>query len=136
MNGSVTVPVEQIGTARLAGALGRAEDVEDVVEQLKGEADLAAEARQRVLLGPGALGADHAGALEEGGGLQPAAVHVALGGDLDVEGVAALRQLAAGQGDRGAGEQLDLAAGVLCRDPVAGGLVPGSLLAAEHGEGA
>ena len=38
--------VEQVGAAVLAGALGRARDVEHVVEQLEGEADPAPEARR------------------------------------------------------------------------------------------
>ena len=38
--------VEQVGAARLAGPLRRAGDVEDVVEQLEGEADLGAEVAQ------------------------------------------------------------------------------------------
>ena len=41
--------VEQVGAARLAGALRRAGDVEDVVEQLEGEADLGAEGSAPVL---------------------------------------------------------------------------------------
>ena len=43
--------VEQVGAARLAGALGRPADVEDVVEQLEGEADLAPEAGQLLRAG-------------------------------------------------------------------------------------
>ena len=49
--------------------------------------------------------ADHAGALEQAGGLQPAAIEVALLADARVEGVAALGQLALGERDRGLAEQ-------------------------------
>ena len=52
---------------------------------------------------------DQAGALEQRRGLQPAALEVALLGDRGVEGVVALGELAAGERDRGVGEQLDRA---------------------------
>ncbi len=48
---------------------------------------------------------EQAGALEQAPGLQPAAREVALLVEAEVEGVLALRQLAAGEGDRGVGEQ-------------------------------
>ncbi len=96
--------VEQVGPARLAGPLRRAGDVEDVVEQLEGEADLGAELAQVLV-----IVAEQAGTFEQRRGLQSAAVQVALLGDLEVEGIVALGQLAAGQGDRGVGEQLDRA---------------------------
>ena len=55
------------------------------------------------------VAAEQAGALEQLRRLQPAALQVALLGDAEVEGVVALRQLAAGEGDRGLGEQGDRA---------------------------
>ena len=68
--------------------------------------------RQRLALAVGlGAGADQARALEQAGGLQAAALEVALGPDLGVERVAALRELAPGEPDRGAGEQVDATLG-------------------------
>ncbi len=94
--------VEQVGAAGLAGALGRAGDVEHVVEELKGEADLGAESAQRL-----AVASHPAGALEQLRGLEAAAFEVALFGDLRVEGVLALGKLAASQRRRGFRQQRD-----------------------------
>ena len=75
--------------------------------------------RPKTSSGPGrrrlALEADQAGALEQARGLQATALEVALGADLELEGVVALGELAAGEADRGAGEQGDLALGALLR---------------------
>ena len=51
---------------------------------------------------------DQAGALEQASRLQLAAPQVALRRDREVEGVAALRELAEGEGDRGRRQELDL----------------------------
>ena len=55
------------------------------------------------------VAAEQAGALEQARRLQPAAVEVALLADVEVEGVVALGQLAAGERHRGVGEQGDRA---------------------------
>ena len=70
--------VEQVGAAVLARALGGARDVEDVVEQLEGEADAAPEVGERVRLAAGLERAEAAGGLEQARRLQLAAVQVAL----------------------------------------------------------
>ncbi len=100
--------VEQVGAAGLAGALRRAGDVKDVVEKLEGEADRAAEQRQRLVAGR-VRAADRAGALEQTRGLQLAAKVIALDLERGVVGVAALGELAERERDRGPGDQLDLA---------------------------
>ncbi len=53
------------------------------------------------------VAAEQAGALEQARGLQPAAREVALFADAEVEGVAALGELAAGERHRGVGEKGD-----------------------------
>ena len=68
--------VEQVGAARLAGPLRRAGDVEDVVEELEGEADLGAELAAAPLARR--VPPSRTGALEQRRGLQPAALEVAL----------------------------------------------------------
>ena len=92
-------PVEQVGAAVLAGALGRAGDVEHVVEELEGEPDAAPEGAQRRNPAVGALAGrlehpERARRLEQARGLQLAAAQVALDRHVRVEGVSALEQLA------------------------------------------
>ena len=41
-------PIQQVGTLRLAGALGRTRDIQYVIEELKGEADLLTKGSQRI----------------------------------------------------------------------------------------
>src|SRR5205823_1251473 len=96
--------VEQVGPPRLAGALDRPGDVENVVEQLEGQADAPAEGAQ-LRRRPAALQrAQLAGGLEEPRGLELAAAQVALDADVRAPGVLALEQLAGRQGRRRAGQ--------------------------------
>ena len=87
ISGSVDGAVEQIGAAGLAGALRGAGDVEDVVEQLEGEADLAAEGRAaptplgELARAPPCRRGRSGRRTRKAGGLQPAALQVALRGD-------------------------------------------------------
>src|SRR5215217_4555831 len=101
--------IDQVGSASLARSLRWAGDVEDVVEQLEGETDVAAE-RGEVLRPRPSRGdpAKPAGGFEETRGLQRAALQVARLGDRGVEGVASLGELAESQRDRGRAELRDL----------------------------
>ncbi len=97
--------VEQVGAAGLPRALERPRDVEHVVEELEGEADLAAEGSELVAArAAGAEAADAAGSLEQARRLQRAAVEVAVLADARVVGVAPLCQLPERQRDRGRAE--------------------------------
>src|SRR5204862_3593926 len=123
--------VEQIGATSLPGSLGRPRDVQDVVEELECQADLAAERLEGadgVGARRGTIGtregaerhpagsavdvasdpADHARALEEPRGLELAALHVPLGRDRKIEGIPALGQLSQGKGYGRPGQELDL----------------------------
>ena len=93
-------PVEKVGAAGLAGPRGRPGDVEDVVEQLEGEADVGAEGAEGIV-----VAADPAGALEQRRGLQPAAIEVASLRDRGVVGVLSLGELPLAKRDRGGREQ-------------------------------
>jgi hypothetical protein len=77
----------------LAGPLGRPRDVEHVVEQLERQADPPPEVAERVSLAATLQRPQAARRLEQPGGLEVAAVQVALSGDLDVPRVLALEQL-------------------------------------------
>ena len=100
-------PVEQVGAAVLPGALGRAGDVEDVVEDLEAQADAPPE-RAEVEPGlPGRERAEPARGFEQPGGLELAAQQVAIEVDGGVPGVGALQQLAAGEGGAGVAEDAD-----------------------------
>ena len=70
--------VEQVGAARLAGALGRPGHVEDVVEDLEGEADPLAERAERLDSAVALERPELARGAEQHRGLQPAALEVAL----------------------------------------------------------
>ena len=97
--------VEQVRAAVLAGPLGRARDVEHVVEQLEREPDAAAEARpaRRPAPPPSSAPSSHA-AWNSRAVLRSQRVQVALARDADVPRVLALQQLALGQRGRGVGE--------------------------------
>jgi hypothetical protein len=100
-------PVEQVGAARLACALGRTRDVEHVVEHLECHAEALAEAPQRPgELGPPAeQGTKPARRLEQARRLEPAALEVSLGSHVLAPGIGPLHQLAAREGGRGCGER-------------------------------
>ena len=60
--------VEQIGATGLTGALGRAGDIEDVIEQLEGDPDVLAEAAQHIDRSATGQGAELAGGPEQDSG--------------------------------------------------------------------
>ena len=107
MSGKRDGAVEQVGAAVLAGPLGRAGDVEHVVEQLEREADAAPEAAQHVDRRGALQRAQLARRLEQARGLEVAAVLVALARDTHVPRVLALQQLSLGERGRRAGEHAD-----------------------------
>ena len=110
ISGMVTVPSSRSVPRALPVRSRRAGDVEDVVEELEGEADLAAEDAQR-LGAVAAPGRRRSGRRTRTAG--PSSAGSAPGSDrrviVEVEGVAALGELALGEADRGAGEQRNLA---------------------------
>src|SRR5215212_5466023 len=99
----------------LAGALGRAGDVEDVVEQLEREPDAPPERAER--RGRAARGerAQLARRLEQPGGLEVAALEVARAWDADVPGIGALEQLPARQCRRRGAEHAQLVGAPVAR---------------------
>ncbi len=92
ISGRVTVPSSRSVPRALPVRSDRSGDVEHIIEELEGEADLSPEVAEG-----GEIAAEQAGAFEQGRGLQAAAIKVALLGDTGIESVLALGQLAVGQ---------------------------------------
>ena len=102
--------VEQVDAERLAGRLGIAVAVEQVVGELERDAELLAEALERLDARPveaAEQAAQGAGGAEQPAGLEEAALDVGLDRDLGTARLLALQGLAARQVERGEREQRD-----------------------------